>query len=93
MGVGNAGSQTILRATLGDQAESPSELSAAFAVRGFTESTGQMVGFFVGPLLPLQTKARIMFTLWMLAVSAAVCALGSDYQRRPLKAHSSTSAT
>eukprot|EP01051_Picozoa_sp_SAG22_P019244 SAG22_NODE_3494_length_1682_cov_2.278585_1_plen_93_part_00 len=33
MGVGNVGSYTILRASLGDHARDPSELSAAFAVR------------------------------------------------------------
>eukprot|EP01052_Picozoa_sp_SAG31_P013406 SAG31_NODE_805_length_11970_cov_3.710793_3_plen_292_part_00 len=81
MGVGNVGSYTILRASLGDHARDPSELSAAFAASKFTESFGQMTSFLLGPLLSLQAKAWLLLILWVSACVSAVLGLGRSQQQ------------
>lgn len=79
MGVGNAGSQTLLRSIQGDEFDE-TEVGTALSAGSVSASSCQVLGYLAGPLLPLQTRAYALLGLWCAAGIGA--AVGSAASRR-----------
>lgn len=85
MGVGNAGSQTLLRSIQGDEFDE-TEVGTALSAGSVSASACQVLGYLAGPLLPLHTRAYALFGLWCAAGVGA--ALGSGASSKAKQAAS-----
>jgi MFS family permease len=83
MGVGNAGSQTLLRSIQGDEFDE-TEVGTALSAGSVSGSACQVLGYLAGPLLPLQARSYALFGLWCAAGIGA--ALGSAASSRAKQA-------
>jgi len=78
MGVGNAGSQTLLRSIFGDMFDE--EVGTALSAGSLFGSSAQFSGYLAGTQLSLQTQAYALFGLWCLNGIGA--ALASRHQAK-----------
>ena len=73
MGVGNTGSQTMMKAIIGDLFDAE-ETGVGLSAYMLLSSIATTIGFFVGPVLSLQVKATALLTTWLAAALGIACA-------------------